>query len=161
MNIRQTIGAILVAIGVLVVGLKLGKVYDPVPTIERLSKKAGPTVSNFVKKIGPDRVMYVLLVALPVGAGAILLAASGPKPKAEPVEEAHGTDTAVWKSQRAEKKTTVQSCNVLQAEIEPRQLWQFDARNGGFILNKQQTTPPGEPLPPGYGGKRLAIFVST
>src|SRR5204862_551274 len=136
LNLRQTIGAVLVAIGVLVVGLKLGKVYDPVPTIQKLSVKAGPAVSNFVKKIGPDRVMYVLLVALPVGLGGILLTASTSKPKQEQVEAEHSTDTAVWKSQRAEKKTAVQSCNVLQAEIEPRQIWQFDARNGGFILNK-------------------------
>jgi hypothetical protein len=152
MNLRRTIGLILVGAGVLVGGLKLAKVYDPVPVIERLGTKAGPKVSNFIKKAGPQTVMYVLLVALPIGLGAILLAASRSKGQPEKVEE-HPTDTAVWKSQRAGKKTPVQSCNVLQAEIEPRQLWHFDARNGGFVLNRQQTAPPGQALPPNLVAK--------
>src|SRR6184192_4356737 len=130
MNVRRSIGLILVVIGVAVAGLKLAKVYDPTPTLERLSAKAGPKVSNFVKKTGPEYVMYVLLVGVPIVVGSILLAASESKPRPETTEPAQPTDTAVWKSQRAQKKTGIQSCNVLQAEIEPRQLWQFDARNG-------------------------------
>jgi len=147
MNLRRTIGLVLVVVGVAVAGLKLAKVYDPVPVVERLSAKAGPKVSNFVKKTGPDYVMYVVLVAIPVVVGSILLASGQSRRPAQTAEETHPTDTAVWKSQRAEKKSGIQSCNVLQAEVEPRQLWQFDARNGGFILNRQQTAPPGEPLP--------------
>ena len=147
MNLRRSIGLVLVIAGVLVAGLKLAKVYDPTPTVERLSAKAGAKISNFVKKTGPEYVMYIVLVAVPVVVGSILLAASGTKRQAESPEAEHPTDTAAWKSQRAQKKTSVQSCNVLQAEIEPRQLWQFDARNGGFTLNRQQTAPPGEPLP--------------
>jgi len=147
MNVRRTIGLILVVMGVAVAGLKLAKVYDPTPALERLSAKAGAKVSNFVKKAGPQYVMYVVLVAIPIVVGSILLAASESKRRAETTEPEQPTDSAVWKSQRAQKKSSIQSCNVLQAEIEPRQLWQFDARNGGFILNRQQTAPPGEPLP--------------
>lgn len=39
------------------------------------------------------------------------------------------------------------SCNVLQVGAESRHVWQFDARNGKFPLNREQTTPAGEPLP--------------
>jgi hypothetical protein len=45
------------------------------------------------------------------------------------------------------KQTRWHSCNVLQAGEGARQLWQFDARNGGFELNREQTTAPGETLP--------------
>ena len=45
------------------------------------------------------------------------------------------------------KKTRWHSCNVLQVGPEARQLWQFDARNGGFVLSREQTSFSGEPLP--------------
>lgn len=45
------------------------------------------------------------------------------------------------------KKTRWHSCNVLQVGAEARQLWQFDARNGSFVLNREQTSLPGMPLP--------------
>ena len=44
-------------------------------------------------------------------------------------------------------KTRWHSCNVLQVGPEARQLWQFDARNGGFVLNREQTSFAGEGLP--------------
>src|SRR5262245_53001022 len=47
------------------------------------------------------------------------------------------------------KKTRWHSCNVLQVGPETRQLWQFDARNGGFVLNREQTSFAGESLPSG------------
>src|SRR5712671_6765793 len=144
MNMRKTIGLVLVILGVAVGGLKLAKVYDPVPMVERVGAKL--KISGFIKRTGPEYVMYVALVAVPIVLGGILLAA-GTKTPAPTSEPAGSTETAVWKSQRAEKKGPVQSCNVLQAEVEPRQLWQFDARNGGFTLNRQQTASPGEPLP--------------
>jgi len=45
------------------------------------------------------------------------------------------------------RNKTYYACNVLQVGPETRQIWQFDARNGGFALNRQQITMPGEPLP--------------
>jgi hypothetical protein len=144
MNARKSIGLLLVILGVAVGGLKLAKVYDPVPLVEKLGAKL--KISAFIKRTGPDYVMYVAFVAVPIVLGGILLAA-GAKPEATPTEPSASTETAVWKSQRAEKQAPVQSCNVLQAEAEPRQLWQFDARNGSFALNRQQTAAPGEPLP--------------
>ena len=51
------------------------------------------------------------------------------------------------------KKIRWHSCNVLQVGPEARQLWQFDARNGGFVLNREQTSFPGEALPGGVVNK--------
>lgn len=45
------------------------------------------------------------------------------------------------------KQTRWHSCNVLQVGADARQLWQFDARNGGFVLNREQRTTPGQQLP--------------
>lgn len=41
----------------------------------------------------------------------------------------------------------IHSCNVLHVGRERRQVWQFDARNGGFAVDKEQVVAPGEPLP--------------
>jgi hypothetical protein len=38
-------------------------------------------------------------------------------------------------------------CNVLNVGADARRLWQFDARNTKFALNREQTSFPGEPLP--------------
>src|SRR6476659_10148337 len=114
MNTRKTIGLVLVILGVAIGGLKLAKVYDPVPLVEKLGTKL--KISPFIKRTGPDYVMYVALVAVPIVVGGILLAA-GAKPAVTPAEPAGSTETAVWKSQRAEKQAPVQSCNVLQAEV--------------------------------------------
>src|SRR5215469_2686663 len=127
MNPKKTIGLILLILGVAIGGVNLAKVYDAVPLVERLGAKL--RISSFINRTGPKYVMYVAFVAVPIVVGSLLLAA-GTKAPAAPAETTGATDSAVWKSQRAEKKAPVQSCNVLQAEVEPRQLWQFDARNG-------------------------------
>lgn len=38
-------------------------------------------------------------------------------------------------------------CNVLQVGADRRRVWQFDARNGGFALNREQAAPDGTALP--------------
>src|SRR5215207_3902124 len=45
------------------------------------------------------------------------------------------------------------SCNVLHVGADTRRIWQFDARNGQFTLNREQTTRVGEPLPAGIARK--------
>jgi hypothetical protein len=44
-------------------------------------------------------------------------------------------------------KATIHSCNVLQVGAQGRHLWQFDARGRGYVLNREQTSLAGEPLP--------------
>ncbi len=48
------------------------------------------------------------------------------------------------------------SCNVLHVGAETRQVWQFDARNGNFALNREQTARAGESLPAGIVAKSWA-----
>lgn len=45
------------------------------------------------------------------------------------------------------------SCNVLQNGAEARHVWQFDARNSSFTLNREQVVRPGELLPATLVGK--------
>ena len=45
------------------------------------------------------------------------------------------------------RQAAVSSCNVLQVGAQGRQLWQFDARGRGFVLNREQTSFAGEAMP--------------
>src|SRR5271154_2959143 len=40
------------------------------------------------------------------------------------------------------------SCNVLQTAPDANRLWQFDAKGGGFVLNRESGSAPGQLLPP-------------
>ncbi len=40
-----------------------------------------------------------------------------------------------------------QSCNILHVGADAHRLWQFDAKGGGFVLNREHSGAPGEPLP--------------
>jgi hypothetical protein len=44
-------------------------------------------------------------------------------------------------------KTRWHSCNVLRVGPATRQLWQFDAKGAGFVLDRTETVPTGKPLP--------------
>src|SRR5450432_406591 len=45
------------------------------------------------------------------------------------------------------------SCNILQTAPDANRLWQFDAKGGGFALNRETSSPPGQPLPSKYVAK--------
>jgi hypothetical protein len=42
------------------------------------------------------------------------------------------------------------SCNILHVTAGANRLWQFDAKGGGFALNREHTGAPGQPLPPKF-----------
>ena len=42
---------------------------------------------------------------------------------------------------------TISSCNVLEVGPQARQIWQFDARGSGFVLNREQACLEGQDLP--------------
>jgi hypothetical protein len=44
-------------------------------------------------------------------------------------------------------KTRWHSCNVLRVGPATRQLWQFDAKGAGFVLDREETVPADKPLP--------------
>jgi hypothetical protein len=51
-------------------------------------------------------------------------------------------------SRPVKKEAKVHSCNVLQMAGDAQHLWRFQADNGSFTLDRQQTTLAGELLPP-------------
>lgn len=137
-----------------ILALKVGHVYDPTPALKKLSVKTGPRVVKAVDNVQPDRAVYILLVGLPVCVGALLLFASKPKSKAG--EKAAMEQPILHRPTKASARNKpYNSCNVLQIGPQSRQIWQFDARNGSFVLNRQQVSMPGEPLPPSLVAKDI------
>jgi hypothetical protein len=47
----------------------------------------------------------------------------------------------------ARPPASVSSCNVLEITPQARQVWQFDARGSGYVLNREHTSRDGERLP--------------
>jgi hypothetical protein len=45
------------------------------------------------------------------------------------------------------------SCNILQTAPDASRLWQFDAKGGGFVLNREHSAAPGASLPSGLAAK--------
>jgi len=155
MSFKQIIGWVLVAAGLVVLTLKLSHRYDPAPAITKLSAKAGPKVADVVKRVRPDSLVYGLLVVLPVCLGAFLVLRAEAKEESEEKEKAEAAPAPVAArvAKARASRAPVSACNVLQVTSDARNIWQFDARNGGFELNREQTTLPGEALPSGMVGK--------
>jgi hypothetical protein len=91
---------------------------------------------------------YPALALIPLGIGAILLLVSF-KQKSKPATPVAASATQIITRPLLRKpgKTNVHACNVLQVRSDARQVWQFGARAGSFVLNREQTSYPGEPLP--------------
>jgi hypothetical protein len=159
MTWKKIVGLLLVGGGLVVLALQLGHYYDLTPAVKRWSTKAGPAVTKTIDRIQPGRAVYIFLIGLPVCAGALFLFAS--KSKSQPgekvaVEKVPAEEVAVHRPIKATARNkTYHACNVLQVGPQSRQIWQFDARNGGFVLNRQQISLPGEPLPKGLVAKDL------
>ncbi len=155
MNGRKLTGGVLIGAGVLILALMLGRIYDPTPAVQGLSVKAGATVAQTVKNLGPQKVVYGLLVGLPIVLGALLLA-GGRGQKGLVAETATAQAPATPATRLPPAKAggkAIVSCAVLQLGPEARHLWQFDARNGGFVLNREQTAQATDPLPSSVVGK--------
>jgi hypothetical protein len=113
-----------------------------------MSRAKSQVVSKFQQFKG-SRAFYpaLVLAALCLGFGFVFLskffkAKSGQAARA--AEQAPVSRIAA----RPRKSGTVSfaSCNVLATGGDARQLWQFDARGGGFALRSEQTAPAGETL---------------
>jgi hypothetical protein len=155
MTWKRIVGLLLVGAGVVVLALKLGHYYDPAPAVKRWSTKAGPTVAKKIDRIQPDRAVYVFLIGLPICAGALFLFASKAKSAAVAKVAAEEPVVVHRPLKTIARQKTYYACNVLQVGPQSRQIWQFDARNGGFVLNRQQVSLPGEPLPASLVAKDL------
>jgi len=163
MTWKRIVGLLLVGAGLVILALKLGHYYDPTPGLKRLSAEAGPGVAKTVDRIQPDRAVYIFLIGLPIIAGALFLFASKNESMAldsKALEKVPVEPVVVHRPTKTPARTkTYYACNVLQIGPETRQIWQFDARNGGFALNRQQISMPGEPLPKGLVAKDLRSLL--
>lgn len=55
---------------------------------------------------------------------------------------------------------TINSCNVLEMGPQARQIWQFDARGTGYVLNREQTCLEGQALPAHMVAKDWRTFFN-
>ncbi|MGO8932054.1 MAG: hypothetical protein ACLQU3_34840 [Limisphaerales bacterium] len=78
---------------------------------------------------------------------AVVLVVRLLKAKAAKADQGAQPGTAARPARRKTRAVPIHSCNVLQVGAQARQLWQFDARGRGFVLNREQTSFAGEPLP--------------
>jgi hypothetical protein len=78
---------------------------------------------------------------------AVVLVVRLLKAKAAKADQGAQPGTAARTARRKTRAVPIHSCNVLQVGAQARQLWQFDARGRGFVLNREQTSFAGEPLP--------------
>ena len=87
-------------------------------------------------------------VLLYMGLGVWLFRVTGRKQEAAAKAAESAPTPKVAKLPRSvTRKTAIQSCNILHVGADARRVWQFDARSGGFVLNREQASPAGEPLP--------------
>jgi hypothetical protein len=45
------------------------------------------------------------------------------------------------------------ACNILHTAEDAHRLWQFNAKGGGFVLDREHRAAPGQPLPPRFVAK--------
>ena len=53
------------------------------------------------------------------------------------------------------------SCNILQIAPDANRLWQFDAKGGGFVLDREHRCRAGEPLPARLGRQILELALAA
>jgi hypothetical protein len=96
--------------------------------------------------------VVVLCLCLAVVLAVRLLKAKGAKAnKATQLEAA--PKVVARPAKRKTGKGNVHSCNVLRVSPQSQQVWQFDARGRGFVLNREQTSFANEALPASLIGK--------
>jgi hypothetical protein len=113
---------------------------------------AKPGIAETIRHLQANRAFYPAAgaVFLSLCLAAVLVARLL-KAKAAKANKAAQPETAAKMGATPAKRkagiATIHSCNVLQAGLQSRHLWQFDARGRGFVLNREQTSSSGELLP--------------
>ncbi len=130
----------------------------PGGTNAALASKAGGTntlasLKAKFQKVQAHPAFYPALIGLGVCVLAvILLRGLLSRKKGQPVA-ATAVSKAVTKAYRSPRAVSVHTCNVLEVDPEARQVWQFDAHGGKFVLNREQLITDGEALPRRLVGK--------
>ena len=162
MNGRRITGSILIGIGLVIIILKIARIYDPAGLLQKFSDKTGGVVAQTVKNVGADKLTYIILGGLPILIGALVLAGGEKKSRqAEVVTTSTPTVTttgpiAVAKSNAVQK--AIRTCTVVQVGPQSKQAWQFEAKNGSFVLNREQRVSAEQPLPANFQKDWTALF---
>ena len=124
--------------------------------VPAVGAKAG--LAETLRNLQSNRAFYpavgvvVLCLCLAVVLVVRLLKAKGAKAdKATQLEAA--PKLVARPTKRKTGQGSVHSCNVLRVGPQSKQVWQFDARGRGFVLNKEQTSFASEALPTGLIAK--------
>jgi hypothetical protein len=126
------------------------------------AKAAAPATSGWKDKLlqlKSYRLFYPVVGAVFVGLAA-LFGFIAFRSKGQKATDKTGAKTALVpvskvaaKPARRRGPITYHSCTVLEIGPEARQVWQFDARGRGYVLNRQHTSLDGEKLPGGIVAK--------
>jgi hypothetical protein len=112
--------------------------------------KAG--IAETVRNLQANRAFYpavgVVFVCLCLAVVLVVRLLKAKAAKTDKVAPAKTAPAVAAKpARRKAARVAIHTCNVLQVGAQARQLWQFDARGRGFVLNREQTTSAGESLP--------------
>jgi hypothetical protein len=112
--------------------------------------KAG--IAETVRSLQANRAFYpavgVVFVCLCLAVVLVVRLLKAKAAKTDKVAQPRTAPAVAAKpARRKAARVAIHSCNVLQVGVQARQLWQFDARGRGFVLNREQTTFAGESLP--------------
>ena len=112
--------------------------------------KAG--IAETIRNLQVNRALYpaigTVLVCLCLAIVLVVRLLKAKAAKAGKVAQPQAVSAVAAKpARRKAARVAIHTCNVLQVGAQARQLWQFDARGRGFVLNREQTTFAGELLP--------------
>ena len=120
---------------------------------QNAASKAESRFGATLKRLEANRAFYPAVVGIAVCLGALFLARAFTTKKAEPSLAPSPGPKPTAKPTPKPGSTTFHSCNVLEVGAQARQVWQFEARGGGFVLNREHTALDGESLPARIVGK--------
>jgi len=131
---------------------RTGAGTNAVSTGRLVGAKADAGIAGQFRRLQASPYFYpgVIVAALCVGLGAVFLFQffQSKSNKTAEIVPADGVPKAAARpSVKKARIAPIHSCNVLQFGAEARHLWQFGSRGRGFVLNRQQTSFGGEPLP--------------
>jgi len=126
-----------------------GATTNAAPATQRFLNSIRSQPVAAYNRLKSTKAFYPVIIGVPVClvAAAFFLFKSFKAKSASALTKAVEMPAPSLAARPAKKLQKVHSCNVLQAAAETRQLWQFGAQDGGFVLGRQQTSVPGVALP--------------
>lgn len=142
-------------------GMKTNGIGSKAKTAD--GKAAAPAATGWkatLARLKEHRLFYPVVGAIGAGLAALIgfvaFRNKSPKAAGKPgtvaVVASPPSKLAV-KASRRKGPVTYHSCTVLEVGSQARQVWQFDARGRGYVLNRQHTSVDGETLPSGLVAK--------